>query len=268
MVAVKAESHGPAPVLDARLVRSAAINAVAGLLLTLAAALGLGAALDLGGGYPAKAAAAYAVGVAVGFWFLALHAPRSRLGPANQLTLARVGLTALLAALVGETPTATTAWVALGLALAAEALDGLDGRAARRGGWVSAFGARFDMEADALLVAVLSVLVWTMGRAGAWVLAAGLLRYLFVGAAWHWPWLRRPLPPSRRRQAVCALQVLTLAVALAPVLPGAWSAGVAGAGLALLVYSFAVDVLWLGRHRGGVAAAPGRPSGGPARGVR
>jgi phosphatidylglycerophosphate synthase len=258
----------PAPDPGRLLRRSAAVNAVAGLALTLAAALGLGAALDLGAGYPAKAAAAYAAGVAVGFWFLALHAPRSRLGPANQLTLARVGLTALLAALMGETPTATTAWVALSLALAAEALDGLDGRAARRGGWASAFGARFDLETDALLVAVLSVLVWAWDRAGPWVLAAGLLRYLFVAAAWRWPWLRRPLPPSRRRQAVCVLQVLTLAVALAPVLPPAGSAGVAGAGLALLVYSFAVDVIWLARHRGGVATAPAGPPGGPGRGGR
>lgn len=263
MVAVKPESRGPVPVLDPRLVRSAAINALAGWLLTLAAAVGLGEALGLGAGYAAKAAVAYAAGVVLGFWFLPLHAPRPRLGPANQLTLARLALVALLAGLVGEGHGAAVAWTALGLALAAEVLDGLDGRVARRGGWVSAFGARFDMDADALLVAVLSVLVWTMDRAGPWVLAAGLLRYLFVAAALRWPWLGRPLPPSRRRQAVCVLQVLTLAAALAPVLPRAWSAGLAGAGLALLVYSFAVDVRWLARRRGrAAAAAPVRPTDG------
>jgi phosphatidylglycerophosphate synthase len=265
-VAAVTRAGQPASAPDRRLRRSAAGNALAGLALTLVAALGLGAALDLGGGYPVKAAVAFAVGVAVGFWFLALHAPRSRLGPANQLTLARVGLTALLAALVGETPTDTTAWFALGLALAAEALDGLDGRAARRGGWASAFGARFDLETDALLVAALAVLVWAWGKAGAWVLAAGLLRYLFVAAAWRWPWLGRPLPPSRRRQAVCVLQVLTLAVALAPVLPPAGAAVVVGAGLALLVYSFAVDVLWLAQQRGGAATVAARPTDGPGRG--
>ena len=37
----------------------------------------------------------------------------------------------------------------------------------------------------------------------AWVLACGLMRYAFVAAGLLAPPLRRPLPPSRRRQAVC-----------------------------------------------------------------
>jgi phosphatidylglycerophosphate synthase len=126
----------------------------------------------------------------------------------------------------------------------------LDGYLARRWGWASPFGARFDMEVDALLVAVLAILLWSLGKAGPWVLAAGFLRYLFVAAGYLWPLLRHPLPPSRRRQAICVVQVLTLTLALAPLLPPVLSAAVAAGGLALLCYSFAVDTLWLARQAG------------------
>ena len=37
----------------------------------------------------------------------------------------------------------------------------------------SAFGARFDMETDALLLLVLAALAWQFDKAGAWVLASG-----------------------------------------------------------------------------------------------
>ena len=51
-----------------------------------------------------------------------------------------------------------------------------------RGGsaWTSAFGARFDMETDAATVFGLSLLVWLCDQAGPWVLAIGLMRYIFV----------------------------------------------------------------------------------------
>ena len=65
----------------------------------------------------------------------------------------------------------------------------------------SAFGARFDMEVDALLILALSVLAWHHGEAGAWVLLSGLIRYGFLAAGWTWSWMQRALPPSRRRQA-------------------------------------------------------------------
>ncbi len=191
--------------------------------------------------------------------FLPLHWPRVRLGPANQVTLLRGGLTSLLIALAGEGVSqgmmagmgegAGLAWTALALALLATALDGVDGYLARRRGWSSPFGARFDMEVDALLVAGLALLLWTLDRAGPWVLAAGALRYLFVAAGGCWPWLRRPLPPSRRRQAICLVQVLTLALALAPILPVAWAGALAALGLGLLCYSFAVDMAWLACRR-------------------
>ncbi len=245
------ENNVPPPVFRARLVRSAVVNGVAGLLLLTALGLGLAGALGLGNAFLPKAVAAYGVVLGIMAAFLHRHRPHRRMGPANQVTLVRGVLTALLAGLLGEGGTpAAAAWTALALALVAAALDGVDGHLARRLGWASPFGARFDMEIDALLVAVLAILLWSLGKAGPWVLAAGFLRYLFVGAGYLWPMLRHPLPPSRRRQTVCVVQVLTLTLALAPVVPPVWSAPVAAAGLALLCYSFAVDTLWLVRRAG------------------
>ena len=50
------------------------------------------------------------------------------------------------------------------------------------------------------LVLALSVLAWQYGKAGAWVLLCGLMRYGFVAAGWLWPWLRGPLSPTRPRK--------------------------------------------------------------------
>jgi hypothetical protein len=77
---------------------------------------------------------------------------------------------------------------------------------------------------------------------------AGLLRYAFVAASWAVPWLGASLPPSRRRQAVCVVQIVSLLVALVPFVATPWSATLALAGLAALVWSFGVDVAWLARH--------------------
>ena len=87
--------------------------------------------------------------------------------------------------------------------------------------------------------------MWRYGVAGPWVLASGLMRYAFVALARPWPWLARPLPPSRRRQAVCVVQIVALLVALAPVVPRSLGLAAAAIGLAALAWSFAVDVKWL-----------------------
>ena len=265
---------GPAPITRTNpLLRSAALNGLAGLALTVGLAFGLVRALGLSSTLVPKALAAFGLVLLVLLLFLPLHRPRSRLGPANQVTLLRGVLAAVLAALAGEeageASGAALAWSAFAFALIAAALDGVDGRLARRLGWASPFGARFDMEVDALLVAGLAVLLWTLDRAGPWILAAGAMRYLFVAAGTLWPWLRHPLPASRRRQAVCVVQVLTLTLALAPVLPPLWSATAAAFGLGLLCYSFAVDILWLARRADPRAARPGdRPADAPGGSLR
>ena len=107
------------------------------------------------------------------------------------------------------------------------------------------------MEVDALLILVLSVLAWQLGKAGVWVLVSGLLRYVFVAAGWIWRWLQAPLPPSWRGKAVCVVQVAALILAIAPFVRWPASAATAAAGLAALSWSFLVDVmrLWRGSDR-------------------
>lgn len=227
---------------------AAAVAIVLGLVLGgLAFALAEWGALSRA--FAPKVLALFAVGVALVLAALPAHLPGRRFGPANQVTLARFALAALLAGLLGENA-ASVAWPIVAIATLAAALDAVDGPLARRTGLASAFGARFDMETDALLILVLALLAWQLGKAGGWIVAAGLLRYLFVGAGRAWRWLERPLPARIRRKAVCVIQIVTLVVCLAPIVPPAASAALAAAGLALLVFSFAVDVAWLRRRAG------------------
>lgn len=195
--------------------------------------------------YPWKAAALFAALIAAALPFVGLH-PFPRLGPANRVTVIRAMLTALTAGLIGEAPTPRVAAAAIVATAMIAVLDGVDGWLARRTRMASAFGARFDMETDALLVMVMSALVWTHGKAGIWILACGLIRYAFVAAGWLLPWMAGPLAPARRAKTVAMVSLAGLSVALAPFVPPPVSRIVAVATLALLVWSFAVDVrrLW------------------------
>ena len=116
-----------------------------------------------------------------------------RLGPASWVTLARATLAVGVAALAADSFTRDTP-VALLVTLAAVALalDAVDGWVARRTGTASALGARFDGEVDAFLILALSVYV--APAYGAWVLAIGAARYLFLAGEWLLPWMRAPLP--------------------------------------------------------------------------
>lgn len=208
---------------------------------------------------PERTLALALVGAGFVVFFALRHLGGSAFGFANRVTLARGALTAFVLALVGAPAVVAEAWIALAVALIAFALDHVDGRLARARGETSAFGARFDMEADALLVLGLSVLVWQYDKAGAWVIAAGAMRYAFIACGWFLPWLTRPLPPSKRRQAICVVQTAALLVALAPVVAAPVSDVVAAAGLAALGVSFAVDVRWLFRaHRPPAREVPPR----------
>jgi phosphatidylglycerophosphate synthase len=173
------------------------------------------------------------------------------IGAANRVTLGRGILVTPIAALVlhpGMLVLQGTYWWIVLLAGGAMALDFVDGKVARSTGTSSAFGARFDMEVDAFLLMVLSVLVWQSGKAGAWVLGIGALRYLFVGTALVWPALNGELPHSMRRKTVCVVQGASLIFALLPFVPAEAAMVVAASALASLVWSFAVDVRWLAAH--------------------
>jgi phosphatidylglycerophosphate synthase len=120
----------------------------------------------------------------------------------------------------------------------------------------SPFGARFDLEVDAFFILILAVLVRQFDKAGAWVLLSGALRYGFVALGYALPWLRRPLPPRKRRQAACAIQTAVLALCLAPPLVRPWTTALAGGALGLLALSFTADTLWLARRAGRQEDAP------------
>jgi hypothetical protein len=95
---------------------------------------------------------------------------------------------------------------------------------------------------------VLAVLAWQYGKAGAWVIASGLLRYLFVAAGWWSARMRRPLFTSVRRQAICVVQIVGLILVLVPAVIPPVSNVIAAVALGALCYSFAVDTEWLWRR--------------------
>jgi hypothetical protein len=115
--------------------------------------------LPLGELYAAKSTAILAVVAISAATLVRAHHPFTRFGAANQMTLIRAGLVALVAGLIGEPAVAPVAAVAVGVAAAVEIFDGVDGWLARRTTGPTDFGARFDMETDAALGLVLSALL-------------------------------------------------------------------------------------------------------------
>lgn len=176
--------------------------------------------------------------------------PHARFGEANAVTLARAVVVCLFGGLVVlDGPWNIPGWWLVGLAVLVLALDGIDGWLARRSGLSSRFGARFDMEVDALFLLILSLLALGLYKVGPWVVLIGALRYLFVAASIVLPWLRAPLPPSLRRKAVCVVQGVVLVVCLAPIVEPPLSSMLAGVALAALIWSFAVDIWFLYQRR-------------------
>ncbi|MFD6563784.1 CDP-alcohol phosphatidyltransferase family protein [Micromonospora profundi] len=217
------------------------LTAQLAVLAVLAATVGLTAAGWLAGmGYAAVTCLALSRGLR--------RAGASRLGPADRVTLTRAVLVGAVTALVVDSfGRPTPVGLLVTVTAVALLLDAVDGNVARRTGTVSALGARFDMEVDAFLILVLSVYV--APTAGSWVLAIGLMRYVFVAASAVLPWLGGSLPPRLWRKVVAAAQGVLLAVAAAEVLPRPWTTLVLVAALALLVESFGRDVAWLWRRR-------------------
>ncbi len=174
--------------------------------------------------------------------------PGERLGPASWVTLARATLAVGVAALAADSFTHDTP-VALLVTLAAVALglDAVDGWVARHTGTATALGARFDGEVDAFLILALSVYV--APAYGAWVLAVGAARYLFLAGERLLPWMRTPLPPRGWRKLVAATQGVVLTVAAAGVLPLALMQALLVAALALLAASMVQCVWWLWHAR-------------------
>ncbi len=201
---------------------------------------------------------AYAVLGGLVLSLASLRRDRAPFGLANQVTLLRAGLVCLVGGVLlasGHAP--SMSWSLAALIAAALGLDAVDGWLARRLALVSAFGARFDVEVDALLLLILALLVWQAGQVGIWVLAIAGLRYSFVLAGLAQPWLRAPLYPSYRRKAICVHQGLTLLVCLLPPVPRQLATTLAALALGTSVLSFARDIHWLARRRGTTSAIAG-----------
>jgi phosphatidylglycerophosphate synthase len=225
------------------LLRSALLDLAVVALAMLAVGLLAASRLGFGAGFLPKSLLLFAAGALLVLRGLPAHHPFATFGAANGVTLVRAALVALLAGLIGERASDAPAFAA-SVALAVIVLDGVDGWLARHTRMASRFGARFDMETDAVLVAVLALLAWQFGKVGAWVLLSGLMRYLFLAAAILMPLLRHPVPSSYRGKSIAVFQMLALLVAIAPFCPVALAGAVAAVALGLLTLSFLLDIVW------------------------
>jgi phosphatidylglycerophosphate synthase len=194
------------------------------------------------------------------------HYRADRLSPADCVTLARatlaVGVAALVADSFGEHATVI---LLVSLSALALALDAVDGWVARRTRTAGRLGAHFDAEVDAFLILILSVYV--ARSAGAWVLAIGAARYVFLAAGWLVPWMRQPLPARYWRKVVCATQGIVLTIAAADILPPAVTGAALVVALTLLAESFGRDVWWLWSNRQPQPTPVAGPTAGPAVGT-
>jgi phosphatidylglycerophosphate synthase len=227
---------------------SVLVAAALGLVVVISTASIASSVVGLTTLYPAKAAVVFAAIVVTALYFVGGYHPYSRFGPANQVTLTRAMLVALVAGLLGEPTTRAAAWLAATLAGVGPVLDGVDGWFARRTRMQSAFGARFDVEIDSLHVLVMAGLIWQFDKAGAWVWLGALLRYAFVASGWLLPWMARPLRPTRRARVIAIVHMVTLSVGIAPFMPATPAATAIAIAIALLSWSFMLDIgrLWRG----------------------
>ncbi|NHN48475.1 CDP-alcohol phosphatidyltransferase family protein [Halostella sp. JP-L12] len=173
------------------------------------------------------------------------------LGVANAVTLARGLLVAGVGGFLLVDAPGGLVWVPGTLFLAAVALDGADGVAARRLGRVTELGTFLDVEFDSLglLVGVLVGIVW--GQLPPWYLLAGLARYAFAAGAAARRRRGLPvhdLPDSARRRVLAVVQMLVVGAVLLPVVgpPATWA--VATAALVPFLWGFWID--WRALCRG------------------
>ncbi|WP_237217962.1 CDP-alcohol phosphatidyltransferase family protein [Ruegeria lacuscaerulensis] len=221
------------------------VSVFAGQAVVMGAGLALAASMALPSVF--WALSAFLVATVLSGAGLVSRYPHSVLGLCNTTTLLRAALVAFLFGTLFFT-TEVSGWLVFAVGAFAFALDGLDGWFARRSGLQSDFGARFDMETDAALGAVLALWVMLSGTAQAYVLILGFARYAFVAAGWVWPQLRGNLPPSFRRKAVCVVQIAALLLLVFPLTPAAVLAPLSLTASLALSYSFGADIHWLLRQ--------------------
>lgn len=172
--------------------------------------------LHLAVGDPAVTATLLAVEAAVAFAWLFAGAGRGAWRAPNLLTSVRlvVAIAALALLSVRDVSAAVVAAVFLA-AVVAELSDYLDGLLARRMG-STAFGARLDMETDALFILALSLVLVDWFDLPWWVALAGIFRYAAALPFLALPEPRFPRSFSLFAKTACAAAALLLIAAAMP----------------------------------------------------
>jgi phosphatidylglycerophosphate synthase len=222
-------SAAPAPANDpARSVeRWTRAHAVALLLAT-------GASLLVRNALPAAGVGSASIGVLIALQ-RGRYTPAGTFGAANVVTAFRLVLIVGLALLGRTSPGPLSAlWVG-----SIFVLDGVDGWIARRTGQASAFGACFDMECDALLVLMCSLVLYLHARLPAFILLPGVLRYLYVLALVLLPRMQEA-PRSRIGRYAFGAMVISFVASLWPIEP--WHRPLALGASLLILLSFARSV--------------------------
>ena len=191
-------------------VKAAYVGPLTGLLVQMLLLAALAATVGLSGvGWLVGIACAGLTDAALARALVSHRA--DRLSLASWVTLARGSLAVAVAALVAESfQRHAPVTMLVSLTALALVLDAVDGKVARRTRTTATLGAHFDAEVDAFLILVLSIYV--ARSAGAWVLAIGAARYVFLAASWPLPWMRQPLPPRYWGKFVAATQGVVLAI--------------------------------------------------------
>lgn len=166
--------------------------------------------------------------------------PSGRFGAANAVTAVRLALVFAMMALPFHV---RQPWAGLTL-MAFFALDGLDGKLARRSGQCSEFGAEFDMETDALMTAVASSVAVDAGCVGHWMLLVGGMRYLFVLLTYR----VHCEPEPRRSTARWAFSLLMVGLTAALTIDCLFFDWVAALGGCAVLVSFARSFVWVVSH--------------------
>jgi len=201
--------------------------AVAAVAFTTAA-VGLWRVLDTASGHAWMLVAGGVLAWLFGFVYYHLDGNRvdgtlqAGLGLANAVTMVRGGLLAAVAGFVFYPPAGLVAWLPALCYGTNVLLDGLDGWVAREIGAETALGRRLDAAMDTLGLAAAPLVGVAWGTIPVWYLAQSAARCLFRTGRGFRRLRGRPvypLPESRVRRPLAALQMVFVTVALVPAVP-------------------------------------------------
>lgn len=217
---------------------TALVGTVVGVLVVWDVARSAQFLLGVGGGYLA---------VVVTTGWCTTRPESTAITVPTALTLARgAALSVFAGFLATGLPSGTMAWMPALLFGFAAGGDAVDGALARATNSVSALGAQLDTEMDGLTVLFGTVVVVWAGLVPALFLLVGLARYAFVFGIWRRK--RRgltvyDLPPSQLRRLLGGSAMVTIWIALLPVVPTAVSRPLAVGVAVPFVLNFTRD--WL-----------------------